>query len=151
MESFAYVALWITARYNNGTVIQPSPQRPSPPFDEWIDAAPSLLDAVREYELFRCRHLSLSHMQFKDVYKAFFREVHGHIYTEAEAPEPPGVVFTKFTHSIDGPLEKLGHGHLTEVNRSQQRIREKSPIELYRLLARWRWVKWTNPTPVSAP
>ncbi len=136
VESLAYVALWVTSRYNDSCVIN------SPPCSNWITATPQMLALIRRGQLYHPRDILSSHKPFVRVYKAFFMLVRDHVEAammEAEVltmQEPPDSVVSKFKGSMDEPLEELEVLH--KIEEAQAHIRQdKSPDGRYRSFVRW--------------
>lgn len=87
VESIAYVTLWITARYNKGSLVKPMESMEPTPYSDWDIATSTMLCNSRMRELFRPSFMATSHKQFKRVYTSFFRKVHDHVDAAAHAVE----------------------------------------------------------------
>ncbi len=144
-ESLAYVTLWVTARYDEGRLVEST----EPALSKWINktTTPKMLTALRKKGLYGPKATS-SHHAFLSVYFYFYHAVGGntfmikdlrHIYLQ-RAPSyerrKPDDLFDHFTQYIDYALQQIGH--LTEVERAQQQIKLESPVQrCYRMPARW--------------
>ncbi len=155
-ESFAYVTLWVIARYDDGLPVQydeQSDEQSHLPLSDWIRPVNDreALIALRHHALFIPQPTS-SHRSCWSVFVSFCHAVYEHLqkadFAESTAryapssykPKEPDVLFTEYRKSIDDPLEELGH--LTEVNRAQQRIKDISSVKHYKELERWGLVNW---------
>ena len=110
LESFAYVDLWITARFDNGVLIKNSPL-----YSAWITTGSQELIDTRINQLQRPGTRSASHELYSAVHKAFCQEVGNYVDNKMQREHDekqvmtqprPSKLYEKIKSVLDASLEK---------------------------------------------